>query len=56
MHDVVCEILLREAENLLSRYLRKMRKNFTHMRWDEDQDELSASEFMTEAVSGLSLG
>ena len=36
--DVVCEILLRDIETLLTRYLSKMRKSFSRMYWDEDLD------------------
>jgi hypothetical protein len=36
MQQVFCEILLRDVEYLLCRYLKKMRKNITRMHWDDD--------------------
>jgi len=36
--DVVCEMLLRDIETLLTRYLSKMRKSFSRMYWDDDLD------------------
>jgi hypothetical protein len=35
MRDVVCEILLRDVESLLERYLSKTRKSFSRLHWDE---------------------
>jgi hypothetical protein len=39
MRDVVCEILLRDTEFLLERYLRKMRKSFSRMYWDDEPED-----------------
>jgi hypothetical protein len=39
MSEVVCEILLRYCEYLQDRYMRKMRKSFSRMNWDDDADE-----------------
>jgi hypothetical protein len=37
MREVICELVLRDIEQLLERYMRKMRKSFSRMYWDEDQ-------------------
>mmetsp|Transcript_9172 Transcript_9172/g.13825 ORF Transcript_9172/g.13825 Transcript_9172/m.13825 type:complete len:428 (-) Transcript_9172:123-1406(-) len=34
--EVICEILLRDNEYLLDRYMRKMRKSFSRMYWDDE--------------------
>jgi hypothetical protein len=39
MRDVICEVLLRDTEFLLERYLRKMRKSFSRMYWDDEPEE-----------------
>lgn len=39
MRDVVCEILLRDIESLMERYLNKMRKSFSRMYWDMIENE-----------------
>jgi hypothetical protein len=39
MREALLEIVLRDVETLLDRYLRKMRKSFVRMHWDLD-DEL----------------
>jgi hypothetical protein len=39
IRDVVCELLLRDTEYLLDRYMRKMRKSFSRMYWDDDIGE-----------------
>ena len=39
MRDVVCEILLRDIESLMERYLNKMRKSFSRMYWDLIENE-----------------
>ncbi|CAM9481627.1 unnamed protein product [Phaeothamnion confervicola] len=36
MREVICEIILRDLENLLERYLKKMRKSYARMVWDDD--------------------
>ncbi|CAM9550711.1 unnamed protein product [Chrysoparadoxa australica] len=36
MSKVILNIILRDVENLLDRYLRKMRKSFARMYWDDD--------------------
>lgn len=38
MKNVVCEILLRDVEALLERYLKKTRKGFSRMHWDDDSN------------------
>lgn len=43
MRDVVCEILLRDVEYLLERYLIKTRKSFSRMYWDQDQNSDATS-------------
>ena len=55
MRDVVCELFLRDIEQLLDRYLRKMRKSFSRMHWDEDGGEIDPTEFIEEVSAGLSL-
>ena len=37
--DVVCEVVLRDLQNLVERYIKKMRKSFARMYWDEDAEE-----------------
>lgn len=37
--DVVCEIIWRDVQRLLERYLRKMRKSFARMYWDDDIED-----------------
>lgn len=37
--DVICEIILRDLENLVERYIKKMRKSFARMYWDEETEE-----------------
>jgi DnaJ-domain-containing protein 1 len=54
LRDVVCELLLRDIEQLLDRYLRKMRKSFSRMHWDEDGGEIDPTEFIEEVSAGLS--
>ena len=39
MRDVICELLLRDTEYLLDRYMRKMRKSFSRMYWDDEIGE-----------------
>lgn len=39
IRDVVCEILLRDTEFLLERYMRKMRKSFSRMYWDDEAED-----------------
>ncbi len=39
VREVVCEILLRDVEALMVRYLSKMRKSFSRMFWDEDEGQ-----------------
>ena len=36
--DVVCEVVLRDLQNLVERYIKKMRKSFARMHWDEDAE------------------
>src|SRR5690606_16610227 len=36
MQDCICELVLRDLEQLLVRYMRKMRKGFSRMYWTED--------------------
>lgn len=36
IREVVCEILLRDIESLMERYLNKTRKSFSRMYWDDD--------------------
>ena len=55
MRDVVCELLLREVGQLVERYLRKMRKSFTKMHWDSVDDDINASQFVSDAIEGLAL-
>lgn len=55
MRDVVCELLLREIGQLVERYLRKMRKSFTQMHWDSVDDDIDASQFVSDAIEGLAL-
>ena len=55
MRDVVCELLLRETGQLVERYLRKMRKSFTKMHWDSVDDDIDPSQFVSDAIEGLSL-
>ena len=43
-NNVVCEILLRDIQNLIERYLRKMRKSFARMYWDEADDDHNEEE------------
>ena len=39
IRDVICELLLRDTEYLLDRYMRKMRKSFSRMYWDDEVGE-----------------
>jgi hypothetical protein len=39
LRDVVCELLLRDTEQLLERYMIKTRKSFARMYWDGTADE-----------------
>ena len=55
MRDVVCELLLREIGQLVERYLRKMRKSFTKMHWDSVDDDIDASQFVSDAIEELAL-
>mmetsp|Transcript_53642 Transcript_53642/g.73288 ORF Transcript_53642/g.73288 Transcript_53642/m.73288 type:complete len:157 (+) Transcript_53642:902-1372(+) len=36
---VICELVVHDVQNLVERYLRKTRKSFARMYWDEDWDE-----------------
>lgn len=36
IREVICEIVLRDLEHLTARYMRKMRKSFSRMHWDDD--------------------
>mmetsp|Transcript_61403 Transcript_61403/g.168575 ORF Transcript_61403/g.168575 Transcript_61403/m.168575 type:complete len:530 (-) Transcript_61403:189-1778(-) len=38
-HDVMCEMIWRDLQRLLERYLRKMRKSFARMYWDDDIED-----------------
>jgi hypothetical protein len=40
MRNCICELLLRDIEALVSRYMRKMRKSFVRMHWDDGDGEL----------------
>lgn len=42
--QVVCAIVLRDLEGLVDRYLRKMRKSFARMYWDEDYEDYEEEE------------
>lgn len=37
IHEVVVELLIRDVEGLVERYLRKMRKAFARMEWEDEQ-------------------
>lgn len=39
MQECVCELVLRDLEQLMERYMRKLRKSFSRMYWDEDQPD-----------------
>ena len=39
LRDIVCEIIWRDVQRLLERYLRKMRKSFARMYWDDDIED-----------------
>lgn len=39
MQEIVCEVLLRDLQQLLSRYLEKTRKGFSRMHWNEAEDD-----------------
>lgn len=54
MREVICDLLLREVEQLIERYFRKMRKSFSRMRWDDEAGEVSATDFMTDAIEDFS--
>lgn len=41
IRETICEILLRDTEMLLLRYLRKSRKGFCRMHWDVDEGDSS---------------
>ena len=41
LRDVVCELLLRDTEQLLERYMIKSRKSFARMYWDGTAEEVS---------------
>lgn len=45
--QVVCAIVLRDLEGLVDRYLRKMRKSFARMYWDEDYEDYEDEEETT---------
>jgi hypothetical protein len=36
VREVLCEIILRDIEILSARYMRKMRKSFSKMHWDDE--------------------
>ena len=36
IREVLCEMILRDVELLTLRYIKKMRKSFSRMYWDED--------------------
>jgi len=42
--QVVCAMVLRDLEGLVDRYLRKMRKSFARMYWDQDYDDYEEAE------------
>jgi hypothetical protein len=37
--ETVCQLLLRDVDQLLLRYMRKMRKSFSRLDWDDDEDD-----------------
>lgn len=39
MQECICELVLRDLEQLIVRYVRKARKNFSRMYWTEDQPD-----------------
>jgi hypothetical protein len=39
MQECICELVLRDLEQLIVRYVRKARKNFSRMHWTEDQPD-----------------
>ena len=41
--DVMCEMIWRDLQRLLERYLRKMRKSFARMYWDDDIEDDDAT-------------
>ncbi len=43
MREIVCELLLRETEQLLSQYLRSMADSFTALPWEQRQQEFAAA-------------
>ena len=50
LRETVCELLLRDLDQLLDRYLRRMKDTFLALPWEEDSvDELtySAKEMLT---------
>ncbi|CAN0346027.1 unnamed protein product [Pylaiella littoralis] len=47
MREVVCAMVLRDLEGLVDRYLRKMRKSFARMYWDEDYEDYEEEEETT---------
>ena len=39
----MCEMIWRDLQRLLERYLRKMRKSFARMYWDDDIEDDDAT-------------
>lgn len=42
IREVVCEIILRDVEALTARYMKKMRKSFSKMHWDDEGENYEA--------------
>ena len=51
MQHVFCEIMLRDVEYLLCRYLKKMRKSISRLHWDVDNNDGSNSPLSFDRVS-----
>ena len=55
LQEVVCELVLRDLESLLERYLRKMRKSFARMHWDLDVSGNQNSQLLPALSGGAAL-
>lgn len=55
LRDVVCEIMLRDIEYLLTRYLMKTRKSFTRMHWEEEEEPVAVTSSKDESDDSTNL-
>ncbi|CAM9941120.1 unnamed protein product [Scytosiphon promiscuus] len=56
MREVVCAMVLRDLEGLVDRYLRKMRKSFARMYWDEDYEDYEEEDDVNNANTATNIG